>query len=442
MKHFYKFLSIFFCLFSGIILTACFGHTHNMGDWTTKTPASCTQAEIKHRVCADCGHEETQTGSPKLGHNYRIEETVAPTQIQNGYIKYLCNCGENYKKYTCLLSFSSVILGENIDTSELPVINPKIVDKDSVFLGVEYSGDYMVSEYRIYYQNDTYLKINVGDIITNSTTITVVFKDKTQEQKQFENLLEKINKLEQISLEYNNQFNSTQNAYVRVLQYIRMERYNTSEWNLLGGTIEADFSEYVKTKQGEFDLETLKNLQNFVIPSTNEKVDFVHMIAIMDIAIKNGLSSNMANDLAGWGGDFCQLVAELKKLNLTGIDLQMKAVELLGGESSSFSEQDLCADLDAINITKTFEDLENKSISNAIKQYYNQFSIALRKTNFLQNAFAETFENEHYMAQHLIQRLDGNLYIKIWCGENNLDITNDMEIFNAVALAIGKYLLY
>ena len=60
----------------------------------------------------------------------------------------------------------------------------------------------------------------------------------------------------------------------------------------------------------------------------------------------------------------------------------------------------------------------------------------------VEGAYTETFENEHYMAQHLLQRLDGNLYIKIWCGENNLNITNDMEIFNAVALAMGKYLLY
>ena len=113
-----KFFKLFLCLFAGVLLTACLGHTHNMGEWKTKTAATCISAEIKHRVCS-CGHEETKEGSPKLNHNYKIVETIEPTQSQTGYIKYSCDCGENYKQYRCLLTFSSVVFGQNFRAMEV-----------------------------------------------------------------------------------------------------------------------------------------------------------------------------------------------------------------------------------------------------------------------------------------------------------------------------------
>lgn len=438
----YQIFIVFFCLLSTIIFTGCGGHKHSMGNWETKTPATCTQAEVKHRLC-DCGYEETQDGSPKLNHNYKIEETVAPTQMQNGYIKYVCNCGESYKQYRCLLTFSSVIYGQNIDASDMPVIEHKIVDKDSVFLGVEDYEKYVVSEYRIYYGNDIYSTINVGDKITQSTTITIVWEnaeEKTEEQKQFEQLLKKINKLEEISVKYNNEFSSENNAFKRVFQYIRATRYNTTQWNLLGGTIEQDFMQYVQDNQGEFNLQSLQNLDYFIIPSTKEKVDFVHMMAIINVVVANGIDANSPNDLVGWGGDFCQLVAQIKPLNLTGEQLKQKANELLGNDVSTFGAQDICADFDAINISSIFIQMQTKSISVAMKQYYNNFVKSTRNSDFLKNAFAETYTSENTLAAAFTERLTNNLYISMWCKQNNVSMTEDIEIFNAVAISLAKYL--
>ena len=413
-----------------------------MGKWETKSAATCTSAEIKHRLC-ECGYEETQDGSPKLDHSYKIDEVVAPTQMQNGYIKYVCNCGENYKKYTCLLTFSSVVYGENIDTSEIPILEHKIVDKDTVFLGVDDCEEYVVSEYRIYHGNDIYSTINVGDIITQSTTITVVWKsaeEKTVEQQQFEQLLSKINKLEEISIKYNSEFSSENNAFKRVCQYIRALRYNTTQWNLLGGTIEQDFFEYVLDNQGQYDLTSLQSLDYFIIPSTNEKVDFVHMMAIINVVITNGIEENSPNDLVGWGGDFCQLVTQIKSLNITGEQLQEKANELLANDISSFGAQDICADFDAINISSIFIKMQTKSISVAMKQYYKNFIKSSRNSNFLKNAFTDTFTSQNVLATTLVERLTNNMYISMWCKQNNVSLTDDIEIFNAVAISLAKYL--
>ena len=49
---------------------------HSFGDWATKTPADCLNAEVEIRSCA-CGAEETQTGDAALNHNMetKFDET-------------------------------------------------------------------------------------------------------------------------------------------------------------------------------------------------------------------------------------------------------------------------------------------------------------------------------------------------------------------------------
>ena len=44
------------------------GIEHAFGEWVTKTAENCTDAEIEHRVCDECGTEETRTGTAALGH--------------------------------------------------------------------------------------------------------------------------------------------------------------------------------------------------------------------------------------------------------------------------------------------------------------------------------------------------------------------------------------
>jgi len=41
---------------------------HAYGEWQTKTPATCDDAEVEYRAC-DCGKEETRSGDAALGHN-------------------------------------------------------------------------------------------------------------------------------------------------------------------------------------------------------------------------------------------------------------------------------------------------------------------------------------------------------------------------------------
>ena len=45
---------------------------HSFGEWETKTPADCLNAEVEYRVCA-CSAEETREGDAALGHDMQTE---------------------------------------------------------------------------------------------------------------------------------------------------------------------------------------------------------------------------------------------------------------------------------------------------------------------------------------------------------------------------------
>lgn len=73
-------------------------HTHVFGEWETKTPANCDDAEVEIRYCA-CGASETRTGDAALGHSY-TEQVVSEDYLatancgEQASYYYSCACGE------------------------------------------------------------------------------------------------------------------------------------------------------------------------------------------------------------------------------------------------------------------------------------------------------------------------------------------------------------
>lgn len=345
---------------------------------------------------------------------------ISPTQSENGYTKHICKCKEyEIDSYTCLISF------ENIDKPAY------IVNIDEEFMGVENA-----TEYRIYSSENVYTNIYTGQKIKNSAKISVFYHSLT-ENSTFDEIITKIKKLEEISKDYN-----SSNYQLRALQYLRQKRYSSSQWNTFGGTLESDFEEYVLNNQGDIDVSSLQTLNYITNPLTQEKVDFIHMVAIMNVAIKGNVTNNSINDLVGWGGDLCQLALELKNTGLTGNELEEKANLLFNSENSTFSNQDLLADLDSINISKIYKSLveDKQSISYAISQYYKTTTIASRKQNFILTTFSDMdTSNQSEFANSIIERLSSSLYIQIWCMQNGLNFTNDSQYLNSAASVFVKY---
>ncbi|MBQ7654310.1 MAG: hypothetical protein IJS17_04485, partial [Clostridia bacterium] len=69
---------------------------HSWGEWAVTTAASCTEAGVETRVCAnDENHTETRPVAA-LGHDYQAVVT-APTCTEGGYTTYTCSrCGDSY----------------------------------------------------------------------------------------------------------------------------------------------------------------------------------------------------------------------------------------------------------------------------------------------------------------------------------------------------------
>lgn len=69
-------------------------HEHNFGEWETKTPATCTEAEVEVRRCS-CNEEETREGDAALGHTFGDWETkTAATCTEAGVEVRACACGK------------------------------------------------------------------------------------------------------------------------------------------------------------------------------------------------------------------------------------------------------------------------------------------------------------------------------------------------------------
>ncbi|HBA70541.1 MAG TPA: hypothetical protein DCZ40_14480, partial [Lachnospiraceae bacterium] len=70
--------------------------THNFGEWSVTTPASCTAAGVQTRSCLLCGAKENEE-IPALGHSYSSADTKAATEAEKGIRTYTCSrCGDTY----------------------------------------------------------------------------------------------------------------------------------------------------------------------------------------------------------------------------------------------------------------------------------------------------------------------------------------------------------
>ena len=255
----------------------------------------------------------------------------------------------------------------------------------------------------------------------------------SEEEKAFLSLTSRINVLENVSFSFN------QTGYEnRVFIYIRNKTYNDSQWNFIGGTMDSGFEDYVEENQGSYNLKGLQTLNSFVIPKTNESVDFVHMFATMN-AINNNINNTQTADLAGWGGDLCQLVAELKDTDFLGTDLDNLVNQKFNKQDSSFNDLDVCADLDAVNIMSIYNSSSNKSISKHMKDYYNSLTKSSRKTQFKNNIFSQTLSQQEAI-EYLFTRIKDNLFLNFWCSQNNVSFETHSHIFNACINAFVSFL--
>ena len=217
----------------------------------------------------------------------------------------------------------------------------------------------------------------------------------------FEKVLTNLENLETYIKDYKNEKPSATTLTHYIVAYIRLGAYTTAEWSIAGGNIPDDLITYIKSKDEEkgTSAQACQTYRDMVLPN-GDKIDFVHMFAVMN-GIEWGKSySSLYAHLVGWGGDTEQLLEDImnQKGNLESLMEYAKTncFRIKGG----FDEGDLISDLDAPILLYNKND--NNTFAGLMRNYYSQSQKKNRVKEFVKLTFPglignidkEIFRNE------------------------------------------------
>jgi hypothetical protein len=328
-------------------------------------------------------------------------------------------------------------------------------------------GIYVYSSYDYYFYEDQF----VTEIVEQRR----LYND-------IDTLIYMINELGNLANEYDPNGDHTNYilSYVRGINKDYVDDSYFGGWKYLAGNIDQDFITYVDQNDGvgiEFSEYFAQFLQGsnqlnpvygYVSTIYKDKhlklldpfnqdsfIDVLHMFASMDgIYNQTGnsvtLGNNHQRDLLSWLGDLHQFT---RTIHSRGIDVSTLPTYYTGYYSgytnnsidfetftgvlnSGFSEPDLLADIDAMNITKTFLDYSLNSVGDSLSAYYN---IIKGDNNYYPNRYkmfisTVTLELEYPLDSTLESKFRSEVYQSM-----NLKISNG-NIINYTYYVANMYL--
>lgn len=293
-------------------------------------------------------------------------------------------------------------------------------------------------------QNDP-LSLNLYTYCSNNP---IIYTDPSGHREMFEGsgqkdpnaeLFKNLNDLYDLAIKYTK--GNVTKANQLVLQYVRHDFYDGSDWNYVAGKIDDKFINYVdksnKTLTNFFD-----DRVNMTDPKTGKKIDFTHMAATLNANIYNskGIKAKLVgedniNNLAGWAGDLQTFIKDAQ-INTNYSNNYKKiykyTLKVLGSNSkpSTFNMADLLADVDAVNIATN--SAKNTSIVDTIQNYYSSDDqLSYRYTNFVKNLTGETNESS-------FESLVDNYTDKYFCPPIKWPILKKVTVKSNQSRAIAK----
>ena len=210
----------------------------------------------------------------------------------------------------------------------------------------------------------------------------------------FEQVMTDLENLEKYIKEYIKEKSYTGSSLTHlIVSYIRLGAYTTDEWSVAGGLIPDDLASYISTKDQEKGTTAQKTqkYRDMVMPN-GDKIDFVHMFAVMNgIEYGNSYSSLFAH-LVGWGGDTEQLLEDImgyqgdleSLMNIAKTDF----FRIKGG----FDEADLISDLDAPILL--YHKNDNNNFYELMKDYYKKDEKEKRVKEFIELTFPNLVDKD------------------------------------------------
>ena len=195
--------------------------------------------------------------------------------------------------------------------------------------------------------------------------------------------------LESYIKEYKKEKSATDSETHLILSYIRAGRYSSSEWSIAGGTFPSDLHSYVQSKDSEksTNAQEVRKYGEIELPS-KEKIDFVHLFAVMNGINYGNSYTGGYSSLVGWGGDSAQLLQDIKGESGDLDKLIETVLSKYLGIKGQFGEADLVSDLDAPVILNNKKD--GVSFADTIKNYYETNEYKNRYTNFVKLTFPDS----------------------------------------------------
>ncbi len=197
--------------------------------------------------------------------------------------------------------------------------------------------------------------------------------------------------------------NSAEDATGLMINYIRtgVERYTTDSWETIAGAENTAFVAYVLQQDEEngTGASALRNLEDITLPNGNT-MDIGHLFGCLNVASSNSYNENYA-DFGSWLGDICDLMLCANYYGTTSTNLEelvaeiaetyfldnYKALENIESDISTFSLEDLRADLDSFYIVSMIT-CGSTSLCEILDSYYtDSLTDTQRAAYFLNNRF-------------------------------------------------------
>ncbi|MBQ4037036.1 MAG: hypothetical protein IJC84_02805 [Clostridia bacterium] len=261
------------------------------------------------------------------------------------------------KIYTNILWAEPIDYIISVDNSNLaqPTSNNSIVGKNR-------GSGYITLEHKV-----------TGLISNANNTINV--------SSSFENTMQKFSELYGLAFSY---ADSTREAALLALQFVRRIRYGNGNWPTVAGSIDWAFVDYVEnSNEALYQYFTIGDASGeeyyYEDPSEKGEVDFAHLCATLNGLIYDSTGflaffagEENVDNLCGWAGDLQTLCKEVLDATDSSNDyntIYNSMYQIMGDPNYSFSVADLLADTDAQNIYEML----NSNVSNlinSVNSYY------------------------------------------------------------------------